>query len=290
MDQDEAGEVGGDRNSSPEPAPTVHRREILGAGEPVLFIDRKERTYLRVLRRGARINLHGGTLAADHLIGLAEGTVVHNSTREPFFMCRPTYAQLVPNLPRKAQVIYPKDVGPILLWGDIGPGARVVEVGAGPGALTIALLRAVGSTGHVTSYEQREEFAATARQNVERFLGPAPNWTLKVADAVAGIEERDVDRLVIDLAEPWTLVPAGAEVLRPGGVFVGFIPTVLQVKHLVDALRAHGTFAAVQTLETLVRFWHVKELSVRPEHRMVAHTGFIVFARRRSVAAHVSLV
>jgi tRNA (adenine57-N1/adenine58-N1)-methyltransferase len=257
-------------------------REILGEGEPVLFVDRKDRTYLRVLRPGARLHLRSGAVAADHLIGLAEGTVVYNSAREPFFMCRPTYAQLIPNLPRQAQVIYPKDVGPILLWGDIGPGVSVVEVGTGPGALTIALLRAVGPTGHVTSYEQRDDFAAMARRNVHQFFGEPANWTLKVGDAGAGIDEREVDRLVADVPEPWVLIPVVAEVLRPGGVFVGFIPTVLQVKQLVDALRAHGAFAAVQAMETLVRFWHVKELSIRPEHRMVAHTGFIVVARRRS--------
>ena len=257
-------------------------RAILRPGESVLFIDRKERTYLRTLRPGARISLRGGTVAADALIGQPEGGTVYSSAREPFFLCRPTYAQLIPNLPRRAQVIYPKDTGAILLWGDIHPGARVVEVGTGPAAMTIALLRSVGPAGHVTSYERRPEFADMARDNVRRFFGEAPTWTLKVADAFDGIAERDIDRIIVDLPEPWHLLPVCDPVLRPGGVFVGYIPTTPQLKALADALRAHGGYAAVTAMETLVRFWHLDERSVRPEHRMVAHTGFIVIARRRS--------
>ncbi len=159
-------------------------------------------------------------------------------------MLRPTYAQLIPRLPRQAQPIYPKDVGPILLWGDIGPGMHVVEVGTGPAALTLALLRAVGPGGRVTSYEAREDFAAMAQANVARFHGPTPHWTITVADAFAGIAERDVDRMVVDLAEPWRLLDQCAAALRPGGVITGFVPTALQVKPLVDALREHEAFAA----------------------------------------------
>lgn len=257
------------------------RRELLAPGDAVIFIDRKERTYLRVLRPGARVSLRGGTLATDDLIGVPEGSTVYTSGREAFFVCRPTYAQLIPNLPRRAQVIYPKDAGPILLWGDIHPGARVVEIGTGPAALTIALLRSVGPTGHVTSYERRPEFAAMAQHNVRTFFGDAPTWTLKIADASDQIEERDVDRIVIDIPEPWQVLAHCSEALRPGGVLVGYIPTTPQLKQLGDALREHGGFAAVTAMETLARFWHLGERSVRPEHRMVAHTGFIVIARRR---------
>ena len=253
---------------------------LLRDHDPVVLIDRKERTYLRVLRRGGRISVRGSPLACDALIGLPEGSRVETASGEPLLVLRPTYAQLIPSLPRRAQPIYPKDVGPILLWGDIGPGLHVIEVGTGPGALTIALLRAVGPGGRVTSYEVRPDFADMARDNVARFFGAAPNWTLHTADALAGLAERDVDRLVIDLAEPWTLLEVAAGALRPGGVLTAFVPTALQVKQAVDGLRAHGGFAAVETLETLVRFWHVRDRSVRPEHRMVAHTGFLVFARR----------
>ena len=221
-------------------------------------------------------------MAADDLIGLPEGTIVFNSGGEAFFMCRPSYAQLIPNLPRQAQVIYPKDTGAILLWGDIFPGARVLEIGTGPGALTIALLRSVGPTGHVTSYERRPEFAEMARENVQKFFGHTTAWTLKVADAFETLDERGVDRIVVDLPEPWRLVPRCDDVLRPGGVFLGYIPTTIQLKQLADTLRDHGGYAAVSSMETLVRFWHLDQRSVRPEHRMVAHTGFILVARRRS--------
>jgi tRNA (adenine57-N1/adenine58-N1)-methyltransferase len=253
---------------------------VLRDRDPVILIDRKERVYLRVLRRGGRISVRGAALSCDALIGLPEGSRLETARGEPLLLLRPTYAQLIPSLPRRAQPIYPKDVGPILLWGDIYPGARVLEIGTGPGALTIALLRAVGPGGHLVSYEARADFAETARENVTRYHGEAPNWTLKVADALAGIEERDVDRLLIDLAEPWALLDAAATALRPGGVITAFVPTALQVKQICDGLRAHGGFGAVETLETLVRFWHVRDRSVRPTHRMVAHTGFLVFARR----------
>ncbi|HVN87936.1 MAG TPA: tRNA (adenine-N1)-methyltransferase [Candidatus Binatia bacterium] len=254
-------------------------RSRLQAGDNVLFIDRKEREYLRTLRPGARIHIRGGSMQADQLIGMFDGSSVENTAGESFLMLRPTFAQLIPNLPRQAQVIYPKDIGPILLWGDIHPGANVVEIGTGPGALTMALLRAVGPYGHVTSYEAREDFVEMARRNVEQFHGLASNWTLKLADASAGIDERNVDRILLDLAEPWQLLPQIASALRPGGLVVGYVPTALQVKEWVDGLRAHG-FGALQTMETLMRFWHVKARSVRPEHRMVAHTGFITVARR----------
>jgi len=253
----------------------------LQAGDVVLFIDRKEREFLRVLRPGTRIHLRGGTMQADHLVALEEGTTVYNSTGEAFLVVRPTFASLIPNLPRRAQVIYPKDIGPILLWGDVYPGAHVLEVGTGPGALTMALLRAVGPTGSVTSYEVRQDFYDMAQSNVRQFYGEAPNWTLKLADAAAGITERNLDRMTVDIAEPWTLLPAAAAALRPGAVLIVYVPTVLQVKQFVDQAREDG-FGAVQAMEALVRFWHVKGLSIRPEHRMIGHTGFVITARRLS--------
>jgi tRNA (adenine57-N1/adenine58-N1)-methyltransferase len=257
----------------------VPERSRIRDGDTVLFIDRKARQYLRTVRSGKRVTVRGGGFAADELIGLPEGSVLRTSTGEYLQMFRPTYAQLIPNLPRQAQVIYPKDVGTILVWGDIHPGARVIEVGVGPGATSIALLRAIGPTGQLTTYELRDEFAAMARENVARFHGPAPQWTVKLGDAYEGFEETDVDRIVVDLSEPWRVVPHAARALRPGGVFVGFTPTVLQLKQRVDELRA-GPFAAVEVLESLQRGWHVMDRSVRPEHRMVAHSGFLIIARR----------
>jgi len=252
----------------------------LQAGDAVLFIDRKEREYLRVLRPGTRVHIRGGTVDVNDLIGGPEGRVVHNTAQEPFLVLRPTFAQLIPNLPRQAQVIYPKDIGPILVWGDIYPGATVIEVGVGPGALTIALLRAVGTDGRVVSYEARQDFIEMAQRNVANFHGPAPNWTVRLGDARQGFAETGVDRLTCDIAEPWDLIANAAMALRPGGLLLGYVPTVMQVKQFVDGLRAYGGFAAIQAFETLTRFWHVKNLSIRPEHRMVAHTGFIIVARR----------
>lgn len=249
--------------------------------ESVLLVDRKERMYLRRLRRGRQIPVRGGVVACDSVIGQPEGVTIDTPRGEPLLVLRPTYAQLVPRLPRQAQPIYPKDVGPMLLWGDIGPGMRVIEVGVGAGATTLALLRAVGPTGRLVSYELREDFAEAARNNVARFHGSAPNWELRVGDAFAGIGERDADRMVVDLAEPWRLLDVIAAAVRPGGVVSVFLPTVLQVKQAVDALRAHGAFGLVETFETLLRTWTVRDRSVRPDHRMVAHTGFLVFARRR---------
>lgn len=265
------------------------RRADLRAGESVLFIDRKERQYLRTLRPGKRIHLRNGTLLADDLIGAPEGRRVANSGGDVFLILRPTYANLIPNLPRKAQVIYPKDVGLILLWGDIHPGARVLEVGTGPGALTIALLRAVGPGGAVYSYEIREDFRDMARANVEQFFGSAPNWTLTLADGRDGFAERDLDRLIIDLAEPWTLLPQAAAALRPGAVLVAYVPTAMQVKTFVDEARRSG-FGAVEVMESLLRFWHVQGLSIRPEHRMVAHTGFVITCRHLAAGEPAQVV
>jgi tRNA (adenine57-N1/adenine58-N1)-methyltransferase len=255
----------------------------LRAGESVLFIDRKEREYLRTLRAGSPVRLRGGTIAADALIGRPECRMVTTSSNEDFLMLRPTYAQLIPNLPRRAQVIYPKDIGPILIWGDIGPGMRVLEAGTGPGALTLALLRAVGPTGSVTSYEIRPEFIEMARANIQQFHGDAPQWNVVLADVREGIAERNLDRIVLDFAEPWTALPAVAAALRPGGVLVVYLPTVMQVKQFADQAPAAG-FAALQISETLMRPWHAKGLSIRPEHRMVAHTGFLTVCRRLASA------
>lgn len=259
---------------------TTDDRAILRANESILFIDRKERQYLKRLRPGRELRIRDGVVSADEIIGLPEGSFVNTHLGDTYLVLRPTYAQLIPNLPRQAQVIYPKDSASILLWGDIFPGASVIEVGAGPGALSLALLRAIGPTGSLVTYELREEFAALARENVERFSGSHPNWEIKVRDARDGFDERSVDRVTIDMSEPWTVFPAAAEALRPGGVLVAYVPTTTQVKEIGDALDSEARFAKSVTLETLLRTWHVEGRSVRPDHRMVAHTGFITVARR----------
>jgi tRNA (adenine57-N1/adenine58-N1)-methyltransferase len=248
--------------------------------EAVIFIDRKDREYLARLDRSKAISIRGGKISAEEIIGLDEGTVIHSSLNEAFLVLRPSLPQLIPNLPRNAQIIYPKDIGPILVWADVFPGARVIEGGVGAGALTIALIRAVGSDGQVTSYEIREDFAQMARKNVAKYLGAAPNWTLKIADISIRLDDTEVDRVILDLPEPWHILEGAGRALRSGGILLCYLPTVLQVKTLVDALRDHGRFACIETMETMMRFWHIKGASVRPQHRMVAHTGFVTVARR----------
>jgi tRNA (adenine57-N1/adenine58-N1)-methyltransferase catalytic subunit len=259
---------------------SVDRLEArLKENDAVLFIDRKGRRYLKLLRPGARLIIRG-EISADTLIGLDEGSRVKLSSGETFLVLRPTYADLIPHLPRRAQVIYPKDTGPLLVWGDVFPGAVVIEGGVGAGALTIALLRAVGPAGRVISYELREDFAATARRNVETFFGEAPNWTLKLRDLYSGFDETGVDRLFLDLAEPYRALGVAARALRAGGVLVCYVPTAIQLHDTVEALNADGGFGEVESFETLLRNWHVKGMSVRPMHRMVAHSGFIIVGRR----------
>lgn len=257
----------------------------LSEGEALIFFDGKEREYLRRLERGKKISIHGGRIAIEEVIGLEEGSVVRSSLNEPFLVLRPTLAQLIPNLPRRAQIIYPKDIGPVLVWADISAGAKVVEAGVGAGALTLALLRAVGPQGRVVSYEIREDFAQMARENIAHYYGPAEQWLLKVEDITLHLEETDVDRIIFDLPEPWQLTSKTWAALRPGGILLSYLPTVLQIKSLVDSLREHGGFGCIETMESLTRFWHIKGLSVRPEHRMVAHTGFITVARRLATGA-----
>ncbi|HJU27545.1 MAG TPA: hypothetical protein VJ718_00130, partial [Candidatus Binataceae bacterium] len=199
-----------------------------------------------------------------------------------YLVLRPTYADLIPHLPRQAQVIYPKDTGPLLVWGDVFPGATVIEGGVGSGAFTIALLRAVGPNGRVISYELREDFAARARRNVATFFGDAPNWELKLRDLYEGFDETAVDRLFLDLPEPGRALDVVARALRAGGVLVSYVPTALQLKQTVDAIQARADFGEVECFETLLRNWRVKGMSVRPVHRMVAHSAFIIIARRLS--------
>ena len=247
----------------------------MAADEPVILLDRKDREYLSRLDQRRPIAIRGGKIAVDDIIGHDEGIVVRSSVNEPFLVFRPSLPQLIPNLPRTAQVIYPKDIGPILVWADLFPGARVVEAGVGAGALSMALLRAIGSDGRLISYELREDFSEMAQQNVARYFGPSPNWTIKLGDVASALEETDIDRVVLDLPEPWHVIERAWRALRPGGILLCYLPTVLQVKNLVDGLRDDKRFACIETSETLMRFWHFKGMSARPQHRMVAHTGFL---------------
>ena len=171
-----------------------------------MLLDRKDREYLARLDQRRAIAIRGGKIAVEEIIGRDEGSVVRSSMNEPFLVFRPSLPQLIPNLPRSAQVIYPKDIGPILIWADLFPGARVIEAGVGAGALSMALLRAIGPTGQLISYEIREDFAELAQKNVARYFGPAPNWTVKSGDVATALEETGVDRVVLDLPEPWQVI------------------------------------------------------------------------------------
>jgi tRNA (adenine57-N1/adenine58-N1)-methyltransferase len=246
-------------------------------GERVLLFDAKGRRYLVTLAEGGEFHTHSGPVAHDAIIGGAEGLQVRSSRGARYTAVRPTLAEVVLKMPRGAQVIYPKDIGPILILADIYPGARVFESGLGSGALSMALLRA---GAHVIGYEIRPDFADRARSNVASFLGTAAlgGYDVHIRDAYDGIDETDLDRVVLDLPEPWRLVKSAGSALRPGGILLCYLPTIGQVSALRDALE-RSAFGMAETIEVLQRSWHVEGQSVRPDHRMVAHTGFLTAAR-----------
>ena len=247
----------------------------LRVGERVLLVDAKDRRYLVKLREGATFHTHSGLVAHDDLIGVDEGTTVEGSTGRRFLVLRPTLADVVLKMPRGAQVIYPKDLGAILLAADIGPGMRVRESGVGCGPLSMTLLRAGAS---VIGYELREEFARTARDNVVALLGEDVDYKVEIRDVTAGIEERDLDRVLLDMPSPWDVVEGASVALRPGGILLCYLPTINQTAQLRAAL-AEGPWGLAESSELLRRSWHVEARSVRPDHRMVAHTGFLTHGR-----------
>lgn len=253
----------------------------LGAGELVVLVDRRFRRYLVTLEEGGEWHSHAGLVAHDDLIGLPEGSAVRTNKNMEITALRPTREDFVLKMKRGAQVVYPKDQAMIVAAGDVRPGCTVIEAGAGSGALTLALLAAVGPEGRVLSFEHREDHARVARRNVERFHGGTPaNWELVIGDVAEGLAGRRAHRIVLDLLEPWLVVEAAAEALPPGGLVVTYTPTVPQVMRTTDRLWEDGRFAQVATTETLVRGWDVDGLAVRPAHRMVAHTAFLTTARR----------
>ena len=268
----------------PDETPEVVREPVEGAfvvGDRVQLTDPKGRLHTVVLEPGKQFHTHRGAISHDDLIGAPEGSVVMSTANTGYLALRPLLADFVLSMPRGAQVIYPKDAAQIVGFGDVGPGMRVLEAGAGSGALTCSLLRAVGSGGSVTSYERREDFADVARANVGAFFGEAPaNWSLRLGDLAEHPPEEVVDRVVLDMLEPWAVLPTVAAALRPGGVLVGYVATTTQLSTYVEALRAQGRWTEPHAWESLLRPWHAVGLAVRPEHRMVAHTAFLVTVRR----------
>jgi tRNA (adenine57-N1/adenine58-N1)-methyltransferase len=256
----------------------------LSNGERIHLVDKKGRQYALTLKAGETYQFSGQTIAHDDLIGRPDGTLVTLSGGKKMLALRPTFGDYVLKMPRGAQVLYPKDLALIPMWADVYPGARVFEAGTGSGALTMALLRAVGPKGLVVTYEMRDDFARTALLNIDRYMGPMPNLMPLRRNAYEGIALLDdgipFDRVVLDLPEPWQVIPHAANALRSGGIYLSFVPTVPQVMQTVEALERTTVFAMVETFESLLRTWSVQGRSVRPDHRMVAHSGFITVARK----------
>ena len=249
----------------------------LAAGDRVLLLDGKQRRYLITLTEAGEFHSHAGFVAHAELIGQPEGVTVRSTQGARYIAVRPTLSDYVLKMPRGAQVIYPKDLGPILMLADIFPGARVLESGVGSGALSMTLLRA-GAV--ITGYELRDDFANRAKQNVEDFLGPdvAARYSVELRDCYEGIDGSGYDRVVLDLPEPWQVVKHAERALRPGGILVAYTPSILQVTQLRETLET-SRFRMAETLEVLNRGWYVEGQAVRPDHRMVAHTAFLTAAR-----------
>jgi tRNA (adenine57-N1/adenine58-N1)-methyltransferase len=254
---------------------------VLAIGELVQLTDPKGRMHTIELAAGKEFHTHRGLIPHDDLIGRPEGIVVTSTGGATYLALRPLLADYVLSMPRGATVVYPKDAAQIVAMADIFPGAHVIEAGAGSGALTCSLLRAAGADGKVTSYERREEFAAIARSNVDRFFGAAtPTWHLIVGDLMDSCTETEVDRVVLDMLAPWEVLAVVGAAMNPGAVLCAYVATTTQLSRIVEALREHGGFAEPAPWETFVRGWHVDGLAVRPEHRMIGHTGFLVTSRR----------
>ena len=254
------------------------RKNYFEESDLVLLLDRKSRKYLITLNREQIFHSHLGQLFHDQLINKSVGGWYRTDKGHVLLAIRPTLGDYVLEMPRGPQIVYPKDLGLIISLGDIFPGATVIESGLGSGSLTLALLRAVGHTGQVTTYEINESVIPKALNNIGKILPNANNLHVKVGDIYINLTERDVDRVVLDVPEPWNSVCGVGNALILGGILISFSPTILQVHQLVMALQDDGRFQRIETTETLLRPWHVTEQSVRPEHRMVAHSGFLTTA------------
>jgi tRNA (adenine57-N1/adenine58-N1)-methyltransferase catalytic subunit len=260
------------------------------AGDRVQLTGPRNRLHTITLEGGRFFHTHRGTLAHDALIGQAEGSVVRASNGDGYLALRPLLSDFVMSMPRGAAIIYPKDAAQILAQADVFPGATVVEAGVGSGALSLWLLRAIGSEGRLLSFERREEFAEVARGNVAAFTGRVPeNWSVELGDLAERLPEvvqpGTVDRVVLDMLAPWECLEVVTDALAPGGVLLCYIATVTQLSRVAEAIRATGSYTEPDPTETLVRGWHVEGLAVRPDHRMIGHTGFLLTARRLAPGA-----
>jgi tRNA (adenine57-N1/adenine58-N1)-methyltransferase len=258
--------------------------DLFGVGDKVQLNGPKGRMNSITLVAGARFGSHKGDIHHDDIIGKPSGSVIQNHNGDEYLALKPLLSDYVLAMPRGAAIVYPKDAGQILVEGDIFPGAIVAEAGVGSGALSSYLLRAVGEKGRLYSFELREEFAEIASANVKNFIGNSENWTLTLGafqeQAVKTIGEAAADRVVLDMLAPWDCVDEVASVLKPGGLVIIYVATVTQLSRTAEAIKAHGSFTDSSAWESLVRPWHLEGLAVRPEHRMIGHTGFLLSARR----------
>ncbi len=268
-----------------EPTGAAGRRGPLRFGDRVQLTDAKGHHFTITLAPGGAFHTHKGYFAHEDLVGRPEGIVVQTSGGVEYLVLRPLLPDYVLSMPRGAAVVYPKDAGQVIAMADVFPGAVVVEAGAGSGALTTFLLRAVGDAGRVHSIERREDFAAVARGNVEGFFGgPHPAWRLTVGDLAEQlpglVAPGSVDRVILDMLAPWENLAVAADALVPGGVLCCYVATTTQLSRLAEDLREDGRYTEPQAWESMVRTWHLEGLAVRPDHRMVGHTGFLLTARR----------
>lgn len=253
----------------------------LAEGDPALLIDSKGRHFLLKLERGRTFQYHQGTVPHEELIGAADGTWVTASGGAMLLLLRPRLADFILKMKRAAQVVYPKDLGPILVYGDIAPGMTVLEAGTGSGALTLGLSRAVGAEGRVISVELREDHGAHARKAITRWYGEVPsNVDLLFGDVAEHVEETSPERIVLDVPEPWHTIESAAQHQPGGGVLTAYVPTVPQVQTTVERARETRAFAEIEVKEFLFRDWNIEGRSVRPDHNMVGHTGFLIFMRK----------
>jgi len=250
-------------------------------GDRVQLTDAKGKLYSITLKKGAEWHTHKGMLKHDELVGVPEGSIVTTNQELKFQAFRPLLADYLLSMPRGATIIYPKDTAMILGVADIKPGVRVLEAGVGSGALSISILRAIGDSGFLHSIELREDFAEIARDNVTNYFKAQPkNWQITIGQLEDQKFDAEFDRVVLDMLTPWECLTVAAEALVPGGVFMAYVATTTQLSRMAEAIKESANFTEPESLETIVRGWHHEGLAVRPQHRMIAHTGFLIFARR----------
>lgn len=249
-------------------------------GDLVVFVDHQGRFYPQRLSAGGRLHTHRGYAEHDEILGLEPGCAVKTSGDKELFVFYPTVLDYTMHMPRKSGIIYPKDTGIILMWADIFPGARVLCGGVGSGALLLAILRQVGTGGQVVAYDVRQDMLEYAAENLRTYFGLTPNLVLKLGSVYDPVEETGFDRVLLDVPEPWRAINTAYDGLNPGGIVCAYVPSIVQAETFTKALRRSKAFTLIETLEVLVRNWHLEGRSIRPEHRMVGHTGFLTFARK----------